>query len=59
MNKTDIYKIALERIAKVSAVTYEIATEGERTLFNSGYASGTAELALRLGHRLDGGKEDE
>lgn len=56
MNKTDIYKIALERIAEVSAVTYENAAEGERALFNSGYVSGTAELALRLANEL---KEDD
>lgn len=36
MNKTDTYKIALERIAEVSAVTYENAAERERALFNSG-----------------------
>jgi len=59
MDKTTVYRVALERIAEVSAVTYENAAEGERTLFNSGYASGTAELALRLGHLLEGGKEDE
>lgn len=56
MNKTDIYKIALERIAEVSAVTYENATELERALFNSGYVSGTAEMALRLANEL---KEDD
>lgn len=59
MDKTTVYRVALERIAEVSAVTYENAKEEERALFNSGYASGTAELALRLGHLLDGEKEDE
>lgn len=59
MDKTTVYRVALERIAEVCAVTYENAEEGERALFNSGYASGTAELALRLGHLLDGEKEDE
>lgn len=59
MDKTTVYRVALERIVDVSAVTYENAAEGERALFNSGYVSGTAELALRLGHLLDGGKEDE
>ena len=56
MDKTTVYRVALERIAEVSAVTYENAAEGERTLFNSGYVSGTAELALRLANEL---KEDD
>lgn len=59
MNKTRIYKIALERIAEVCSVTYENAEEGERALFNSGYVSGTAELALRLANLSDGEKKED
>lgn len=59
MDKTDTYKMVLERIVEVSSENYENVAEMDRTLINSGYVNGMAELALRLGHLLDGGKEDE
>lgn len=52
MNKTRIYMIALERIAEGSSMIYEIAEERERALINSGYVSGTAELALEIANEL-------
>lgn len=56
MDKTTLYKVALERIAEVSSVTYENVGEMDRTLINSGYVSGTAEMALRIANEL---KEDD
>lgn len=58
MNKTRIYMIALERIAEVSSAIYENAEERERALINSGYVSGTAELALEIANELKEGDND-
>lgn len=58
MNKTRIYMIALERIAEVSSMIYENAGERERALINSGYVSGTAELALEIANELKEGDND-
>lgn len=56
MNKTDVYKMVLERITEVSAETYENIGEVDRPLISSGYVSGIAELALRIANEL---KEDD
>ncbi len=58
MNKTHIYKIALERIDEVCSTTYEDPEEKGRALFNTGYISGTAELALRIANELKEGDND-
>lgn len=58
MNKTRIYMIALERIAEVSSTIYENAEERERALINSGYVSGTAELALEIANEFKEGDND-